>query len=194
MSEKSSKGSRLMAVLAFAFVAVFAAAAAFPTLVRAQSETGTPHLMLELPAGTVDIELLPEVAPQHVERIVTLTDDGFYDGIVFHRVIDGFMAQTGDPTGTGMGGSDLPDLPAEFSAEPFNRGVLGMARAMDPNSANSQFFITYADAPHLNGQYTVFGRVVSGMEFVDALKKGDPASNGMVTEPDAVVSATIEYR
>jgi peptidylprolyl isomerase len=187
------KGNRWIGALAFAFVTLFAAAVAYPSIVQAQ-ETGTPHLLLELPAGTVDIELLPEVAPQHVERIVTLTEQGFYDGIVFHRVIDGFMAQTGDPTGTGMGGSDLPDLPAEFSDEPFARGVLGMARTADPNSANSQFFITYADVPHLNGQYTVFGRVVSGMEFVDALKKGDPGANGMVQDPDAIVSATIEYR
>jgi len=194
MNTIALKGNRWIGALVFAFVAVFAAAAAFPSFVQAQEEAGTPHLLLELPAGTVDIELLPDLAPQHVERIVTLAQDGFYDGIVFHRVIDGFMAQTGDPTGTGAGGSDLPDLPAEFSDEPFTRGVLGMARTADPNSANSQFFITYADAPHLNGQYTVFGRVVSGMEFVDALKKGDPAANGLVQDPDAIVSASVEYR
>jgi len=192
MHETSPQRRRLIGALAFAFAAMFAAAFAFPA--AAQSEAGAPHLMLELPAGTVDIELLPDLAPQHVERIVTLAEDGFYDGLVFHRVIDGFMAQTGDPTGTGAGGSDLPDLPAEFTDEPFTRGVLGMARTMDPNSANSQFFITYTDAPHLNGQYTVFGRVVSGMEAVDALKKGDPATNGMVEGPDAIVSAKIEYR
>ena len=150
--------------------------------------------MLELKDGTVDIELLPNLAPQHVERIVTLTNEGFYDGIVFHRVIEGFMAQTGDPTGTGMGGSQLPDLPAEFSGESFTRGALGAARSQDPNSANSQFFIMFADAPHLNGQYTVFGKVVSGMEFVDAIKKGSAADNGTVTDPDKIISAKIAYQ
>ncbi|KKB11993.1 peptidylprolyl isomerase [Devosia geojensis] len=192
MNKTFTQRRRLIGALAIAFAAVLATAFAFPA--AAQDRAGTPHLMLELPAGTVDIELLPDLAPQHVERIVTLAEDGFYNGLVFHRVIDGFMAQTGDPTGTGAGGSDLPDLPAEFTSEPFARGVLGMARTNDPNSANSQFFITYADTPHLNGQYTVFGRVVSGMEFVDALKKGDPATNGMVDGPDAIVSASIEYR
>jgi len=113
---------------------------------------------------------------------------------VFHRVIDGFMAQTGDPTGTGMGGSDLPDLKAEFSSEPFVRGVLGAARTQDPNSANSQFFIMFADAPHLNGQYTVFGKVVSGVEFVDNIKKGSQADNGTVSDPDKIISAKIEYK
>ncbi len=108
---------------------------------------------------------------------------GFYNGIVFHRVIEGFMAQTGDPTGTGMGGSDLPDLPAEFTSTPFKRGTLGMARASSPNSANSQFFICFAPAPFLNGQYTVFGEVVSGMEFVDKIKRGEPPEN-----PDKIIS------
>lgn len=182
-------------ILGFIFAAVgvfIAASIAAPSASMAQE--GTPHLVLELEGGNVDIELLPELAPQHVERVITLTGQGFYDGIVFHRVIEGFMAQTGDPTGTGMGGSDLPDLPAEFSSEPFTRGVIGAARTSDPDSANSQFFITYADAPHLNGQYTVWGRVVAGMEAVDALKKGDQASNGMVQDPDRIVSAKIEYR
>src|SRR5690606_9192976 len=109
-------------------------------------------------------ELLPGVAPKHVERIVTLTTDGFYDGIVFHRVIDGFMAQSGDPTGTGTGGSDLPDVVAEFNAESFTRGAVGAARTMDPNTFNSQFFICFQDCTFLDGNYTVFGRVVSGME------------------------------
>jgi peptidylprolyl isomerase len=170
----------------------FAASIAAPSASLAQD--GTPHLMLELKDGTVDIELLPEIAPLHVERIVTLTGQGFYDGVVFHRVIDGFMAQTGDPTGTGAGGSDLPDLKAEFSNEPFVRGVIGAARTMDPDSANSQFFITYADAGHLNGQYTVWGKVVAGMEYVDMIKKGDPAANGLVQAPDRIISAKIEYR
>ncbi|AKR55527.1 peptidyl-prolyl cis-trans isomerase [Youhaiella tibetensis] len=184
---------RFIGILAFAFVAVIASALGVPQAAQAQ-QTGTPHLMLQLKDGTVDIELLPNLAPKHVERIVTLTEKGFYDGIVFHRVIDGFMAQTGDPTGTGMGGSDLPDLPAEFSSEPFVRGVIGAARTQDPNSANSQFFIMFADAPHLNGQYTVFGKVVAGMEFVDNIKKGSQADNGAVTDPDKIISAKIEYK
>jgi len=187
-----SRADRIIGTLAFAFVAMVASALALPQAAQAQ-QTGTPHLLLQLKDGTVDIELLPKLAPKHVERIVTLTEKGFYDGIVFHRVIDGFMAQTGDPTGTGMGGSDLPDLPAEFSSEPFVRGVVGAARTQDPDSANSQFFIMFADAPHLNGQYTVFGKVVSGMEFVDAIKKG-AAGSGTVTDPDKIVSAKIEYK
>jgi len=159
----------------------------------AWAQSGTPHLILTLKSGTVDIELLPALAPKHVERIVTLVNEGFYDGIVFHRVIDGFMAQTGDPTGTGMGGSELPDVQAEFNSESFQRGVVGAARSQDPNSFNSQFFITYADASFLDGQYTVFGKVVSGMEAVDALKKGTDSS-GQVQNPDAIVTAKIEYK
>ena len=139
-------------------------------------------LYLDLDYGRVVIELRPDLAPQHVERIRTLAADGFYDGIVFHRVIDGFMAQTGDPTGTGTGGSDLPDLPAEFSAQAFLRGTLGMARTNNPNSANSQFFITFEPAPWLNGQYTVFGQVIEGMEFVDQITRGEPPAN-----PDRIV-------
>jgi peptidylprolyl isomerase len=183
---------RTFGKLAFAAAALVASVAAFPQLAFAQ--TGTPHLMLTLKDGVVDIELNPKLAPKQVERIVTLADKGFYNGIVFHRVIDGFMAQTGDPTGTGMGGSDLPDLPAEFSAEPFVRGVVGAARAQDPNSANSQFFIMFTEYPSLNNQYTVFGKVVSGMEFVDNIKKGDPGNGGMVEGPDKIVSAKIEYK
>jgi cyclophilin family peptidyl-prolyl cis-trans isomerase len=176
----------------FALVAAAVLAATFAAPAFAQ--TGTPHLILTLEGGDVDIELLPELAPKHVERIVTLTNEGFYNGVVFHRVIDGFMAQTGDPTGTGMGGSELPDLAAEFTdKESFQRGVLGMARAQDPNSANSQFFITYADASFLDGQYTVFGKVISGMEYVDALPKGTDQS-GMVQNPGKIVSAKIEYK
>jgi peptidylprolyl isomerase len=192
MSLASSRTGRFAGIITFAFVLLFAATAAFPLAARAQE--GTPHLLLELKDGTVDIELLPELAPQQVERIVTLANEGFYDGIVFHRVIEGFMAQTGDPTGTGMGGSDLPDLPAEFSDEPYVRGIVGAARAQDPNSANSQFFIMFDEASSLNGQYTVFGRVVSGMEFVDNIKKGDPRQNGTVENPDRIVSASVEYR
>jgi peptidylprolyl isomerase len=143
-------------------------------------------LLIQLESGPVTVELLPDVAPQHVARIKELTREGFYDGIVFHRVIDGFMAQTGDPTGTGRGGSTKPNLPAEFSNTPFERGTIGMARTQDPNSANSQFFITFAPTPHLNGQYTVWGRVVDGMEHVDAIKRGEPPRN-----PDAMLSVRV---
>ena len=131
-------------------------------------------LVIELENGPVHVQLLPQVAPKHVERIKELAREGFYDGVVFHRVIEGFMAQTGDPTGTGRGGSDKPDLPAEFSQVPFERGTLGMARTSDPNSANSQFFIMFDSGHFLNGQYTVWGQVISGMEHVDALKRGEP--------------------
>jgi peptidylprolyl isomerase len=155
----------------------------------AQAQDGKPHLMLELKDGVVDIELLPELAPKHVERIIELTNKGFYNGITFHRVIDGFMAQTGDPTGTGAGGSDLPDVQQEFSSEPFVRGVIGAARTQDPNSFNSQFFIMFTEYPSLNNQYTVFGKVVSGMEFVDNITKGEPPAN-----PDKIISAKIEYK
>ncbi|WP_349361360.1 peptidylprolyl isomerase [Stappia sp.] len=143
-------------------------------------------LFLDLKDGRVVIRLRPDLAPNHVERIKTLTRQGFYDGIVFHRVIDGFMAQTGDPTGTGRGGSDLPDLGAEFSNAPFKRGTLGMARAQSPDSANSQFFIMFADGDWLNGQYTVFGEVVEGMEHVDAIKRGEPVQN-----PDKILKLQV---
>ena len=145
-------------------------------------------LNLQLKSGTVVIELLPDVAPGHVERIKTLVKDGFYDGIVFHRVIDGFMAQTGDPTGTGRGGSSYPDLKAEFSNTPYKRGTLGMARTMNPDSANSQFFICFSNdgCSFLTGQYTVFGQVTSGMELVDGIAKGEPPAN-----PDKIVKATL---
>jgi peptidylprolyl isomerase len=179
---------RLFGALAIAAATVFAAPA------WAQTPAGKPHLILTLPKGDVDIELLPELAPGHVERIITLTNQGFYNGLKFHRVIDGFMAQTGDPKGDGTGGSDLPDLKAEFTTSvSFQRGVLGMARAQDPDSASSQFFITYADASFLDGQYTVFGKVVSGMEAVDALKKGTDQS-GVVDGPDSIIAAKIEYK
>jgi peptidylprolyl isomerase len=124
--------------------------------------------------GLVVIKLMPDIAPNHVARIKELTREGFYNGVVFHRVIEGFMAQTGDPTGTGSGGSDKPDLKAEFSDYNFGRGVIGAARTSDPNSANSQWFICFDDASFLNGQYTVWGEVVSGMEFVDAITRGEP--------------------
>jgi len=149
-------------------------------------------LIMETTQGNVVIEMRPDLAPKHVERIKTLARQGFYDGIVFHRVIDGFMAQTGDPTGTGRGGSDLPDLPAEFSAEPFERGVVGMARSQNPNSANSQFFITFAPARFLDGQYTVWGRVVEGMEYVDMIKKAPRSDqSGTVRDPDQMISLKV---
>ena len=170
----------------------FLAVLALGVSVEAAAETDPENtLLLELKDGTVEIRLRPDLAPKHVERIKTLARQGFYDGIVFHRVIDGFMAQTGDPTGTGTGGSDLPDLKAEFSPRPFERGVLGMARTNDPDSANSQFFIMFASAPHLNGQYTVFGEVTSGMDLVDNIKRGDPDKGGMVSDPDRIVSLKV---
>ncbi|MGF1623013.1 MAG: peptidylprolyl isomerase [Rhodomicrobiaceae bacterium] len=146
---------------------------------------------LDLKDGRVTIELLPEVAPQHVERFKQLTKEGFYDGLKFHRVITGFMAQTGDPTGTGAGGSSYPDLPAEFTnAESFSRGTLGAARTQDPNTANSQFFITFEATPHLDGQYTIFGRVTDGMEHVDKIKKGQ-GQGGEVSDPDTIVKMQL---
>lgn len=149
------------------------------------------QLVIKLKDGDVIITLRPDIAPKHVERIKTLASEGFYDGIVFHRVIPGFMAQTGDPTGTGRGGSKLPDLEAEFSDENFGTGVLGMARSNDPNSANSQFFIMLADGDFLNGQYTVFGEVTSGMEFIHKIKKGTRAGNGAVSDPDKIISMKV---
>lgn len=149
--------------------------------------TDENRLRMETSQGPVVIELNQEVAPQHAERLKTLAREGFYDGIIFHRVIDGFMAQTGDPTGTGTGGSKYEDLQAEFSNLPFERGTVGMARSASPNSANSQFFITFDEAAHLNGQYTVVGQVVEGMENVDKLARGEPPAN-----PDRIVSMTVE--
>ena len=135
-----------------------------------------------------DITLRPDLAPKHVAQITKLATAGFYDGIVFHRVIDGFMAQTGDPTGTGMGGSDEPDIPAEFTAEHYARGTVGMARANDPNSANSQFFIMFADGGFLDGKYTVWGQVdENGMACVDKVERGEPPAN-----PDKMIKVTVE--
>jgi peptidylprolyl isomerase len=134
----------------------------------------TDTLILTLETGDVKIRLRPDVAPNHVARIRELADEGYYDGVVFHRVIDGFMAQGGDPTGTGSGGSDRPDLQAEFNALPHVRGTCSMARTSYPHSANSQFFICFDDARFLDGQYTVWGEVIEGMDYVDALPKGEP--------------------
>ncbi len=148
-------------------------------------------LYLDLEYGRVVIALRPDLAPNHVERLKRLSRAGFYDGLVWHRVIDGFMAQTGDPNGDGSGGSDLPDLRAEFNDGKHGRGALSMARAASPNSANSQFFIVLDESPHLNGQYTYFGQVVEGMEFVDQIRKGNPARNGSVIYPDRIVQMQV---
>ena len=160
-------------------------------------------MIITLKDGDVTIALRPDLAPKHVAQIKKLVREGAYDNVAFHRVIDGFMAQTGDvkfgnmkkgfsPEAVGTGGSDLPDLPAEFSqSEHYKRGTLGMARSEDPNSANSQFFITFGDASFLNGQYTIVGNVVSGMELVDHIKKGDEADNGTVSNPDRMIKVRI---
>ena len=150
-------------------------------------------LVLNLDSGgDVVIRLRPDLAPQHVARIKELTSEGFYDNVVFHRVIDGFMAQGGDPTGSGMGGSDKPNLPAEFSREPHGRGTASMARSQSPNSANSQFFICFDDASWLDRQYSVWGEVVEGMEHVDAIKKGDGSSGAVSGTPDKIIKARVE--
>ncbi len=143
-------------------------------------------LYLDLTYGRVVIRLRPDLAPQHVARVKELARAGFYNGIVFHRVIPGFMAQSGDPTGTGRGGSGRGNVRGEFSREPFRRGTIGAARTNDPNSADSQFFICFTDVPHLNGQYTVWGQVVSGMEFVDRIRPGEPPAN-----PDRIVRMQV---
>ena len=161
-------------------------------------------MILKLKDGEVKIELFPDVAPGHVKRIKELANSGKYNGVVFHRVIDGFMAQTGDVqfgnsdskefnlSRAGMGGSDLPDLKAEFNNLPHERGTLSMARSQNPDSANSQFFICFQPAPFLDRQYTVFGKVISGMEFVDKIKRGDSNNNGAVTDPDKIISFKSE--
>jgi peptidyl-prolyl cis-trans isomerase B (cyclophilin B) len=150
-------------------------------------------LILELKDGLVKIRLRDDLAPGHVERIKTLAGQGFYDGVVFHRVIPGFMAQTGDPTGTGGGGSDLPNLKAEFSEERHKRGTVSAARTANPNSANSQFFICFDDAPWLDRQYSVWGEVTEGMDVVDKIKKGGEHNNGAITgDPDRIIKARIE--
>jgi peptidylprolyl isomerase len=154
--------------------------------INAKAQNMDDILYIELKDGVVAIEMKPDIAPKHVERIKMLANEGFYDGIVFHRVIDGFMAQTGDPTGTGTGGSMEPDLPAEFSQENFGRGTVGMARTSDPNSANSQFFICFDDCSFLNGQYTIWGQVIEGMEFVDNITRGEPPRN-----PDQMINVTV---
>jgi peptidylprolyl isomerase len=167
------------------------AALALPLLAASSAwaiEDADNTVILTTKNGKVVIKLRPDWAPKHVAQIKALVKRGFYDGIVFHRVIPGVMAQTGDPTGTGTGGSDLPNLPAEFNQTHFKRGVLGMARSQEPDSANSQFFIVFDDAGFLDGKYTAFGEVASGMDVVDKIKAGTQANNGQVTNPDKIVT------
>jgi peptidylprolyl isomerase len=165
--------------------------AAFALVAPATAQAPKPDpantLVIELKSGKVLIQLRPDLAPKHVERVKQLAKQGFYNGIVFHRVIEGFMAQTGDPTGTGTGGSGQAKLPAEFSNTPFERGTIGAARTGDPNSADSQFFIVFKHTPHLNGQYTVWGRVLEGMEHVDQIKRGEPVQN-----PDKMMKVYLQ--
>jgi peptidylprolyl isomerase len=181
-------------------LAILLAVSSTPSFAQDATDGPGPNLVIEVAGaanGTVVIDLLPDVAPQHVAQIVALAKEGAYDGVVFHRVIDGFMAQTGDVqngkaggdlSAAGTGGSSLPDIPAEFSNTlSFQRGVVGMARAQDPNSANSQFFITFADASFLDGQYTIFGNVVSGMDIVDAIQRGEPPAT-----PDVMTKVTVQ--
>jgi len=175
----------VLSALITAFLVAFA-----PGLLPASAQaTLDDVLLLDLKDGRVTILLRPDLAPKHVERAKQLARDGFYDGTVFHRVIDGFMAQGGDPTGTGTGGSKYPDVPAEFTNKAkFVRGTVGAARAQDPNSANSQFFITFGPAPFLDGQYTIWGQVIDGMDAVDKIKRGEPPSN-----PDKIVKVQVAF-
>ena len=179
--------TRLLTVVAFILFA------ALPTMGNAAPPLDPENtIYMQLPAGQVVIKLRPDLAPNHVKRVKELTRAKFYDGLTFHRVIPGFMAQSGDPNGDGSGGSKLPDLKAEFTDTNFGRGTIGAARTPDPDSANSQFFICFQDCSGLNGQYTVWGEVVSGMEFVDKLKAGDPnIDDGRVTNPDKIVKMQV---
>jgi cyclophilin family peptidyl-prolyl cis-trans isomerase len=171
------------------FFAALALGILTATAALSQQPAADPQntVYLDTKDGRIAIRLRPDLAPKHVEQIKTLTKRGFYNGVPFHRVIAGFMAQTGDPTGTGTGKSDLPNLPAEFTPTPYKRGTVGMARSQSPNSANSQFFICYEGCGPLTGQYTVVGEVVSGMDVVDKIKKGDSQANGVVQNPDRIV-------
>ena len=181
---------------------VVAAALLVPQFAGARAADPENTLVITLKDGDVTIALRPDLAPKHVEQIKALAREGAYDNVAFHRVIPGFMAQTGDvqygdmndgydASAAGMGSSSKPDLPAEFSSEPFVRGTVGMARSQDPNSGNSQFFIAFDDASFLNGQYTVVGNVVSGMELVDNIKKGSEANNGSVADPDRMIKVRV---
>ncbi len=181
----------MVRILAFVFAFVCAVSALAQVKLPAGLDPQNT-ILLDTRHGRVIIKLRNDVAPQHAERIRRLAHEGFYNNCTFHRVIPGFMAQTGDCIkGDGTGGSKYPNLKAEFSNVPFKRGIVGMARASDPNSANSQFFIMYGDAASLNGQYTVIGQVVSGMDVVDKIKKGSEANNGSVTDPDRIVRMQV---
>ena len=186
------------ALAAVAFIALSQGAVQTASAANAENT-----VVLKLKDGDVAIQLRPDLAPKHVAQIEKLVGEGAYNGVAFHRVIPGFMAQTGDvkfgnvdkgfdASRVGTGGSDYPDIPAEFSKEPFVRGTVGMARSQNPNSANSQFFIMFADGAFLNGQYTVVGEVVSGMDIVDEIKKGSEADNGAVENPDKIIKATLQ--
>jgi peptidylprolyl isomerase len=172
-------------------VLVLVLAAAVPAAAQQPATDPQNTVYLDTKDGRVTIRLRPDLAPKHVEQIKTLTKRGFYDGIVFHRVIPGFMAQTGDPTGTGTGKSDLPNLPAEFTREPYKVGTVGMARSQSPDSANSQFFICFEGCGSLTGQYTVVGEVTSGMDAVRKIKAGTAANNGTVSSPDKIVKMQL---
>jgi len=172
------------------FVMLFAAVAAGLASASARAASPDNTLYMDLKDGRVVIELRPDLAPKHVQRIKKLVKEGFYNGLTFHRVIAGFMAQTGDPKGDGTGGSKYPDLPSEFTPTPFKRGTVGAARSASPNSANSQFFICLEDAPHLNGSYTVWGQVTEGMELVDRIKKGS-GGDGRVFNPDKIIKMQL---
>ena len=172
-------------------IAASAALAATPAFAQAKGDPENT-LYLDTKDGRITIALRPDLAPKHVAQIKTLVRRKFYDGLVFHRVIDGFMAQTGDPNGNGTGGSDLPDVPGEFSkTAKFKRGTVGAARSSSPNSANSQFFVCFAEASNLDGQYTIWGEVTSGMDIVDKIKKGDARRNGTVASPDKIVRMVL---
>ena len=178
----------------FTGLALAASVFAASSVAQAQAPAADPEntMIIQTKDGNVTVRLRPDIAPRHVAQIKALVRKGFYNGVVFHRVIDGFMAQTGDPTGTGMGGSDLPNIPAEFTQTPFVRGTVGMARSQSPNSANSQFFICFNDrgCAGLRGQYTVVGQVADGMGAVDKVKRGAPGS-GTVSGPDRMISVRI---
>ncbi|MGY6534737.1 MAG: peptidylprolyl isomerase [Pararhodobacter sp.] len=173
------------------------------SMAQTSAPAGAPVLEITVAgeaSGVIRIALRPDLAPQHVERVITLAEQGAYDGVIFHRVIDGFMAQTGDvehgapggnPALAGTGGSDMGNLPAEFSSEPFARGTMGMARAARPDSANSQFFLMFAPAPHLNGQYTVLGQITDGFEVLDAIKRGRGSNGAVLGEPDRMESVRV---
>jgi peptidylprolyl isomerase len=185
--------TRLLALFAVLFA--IAPAAIVPAIAQQGLPAGADPqntLIIDTTQGRIVVKLRNDIAPKHAERLKQLARDKYYDNVPFHRVIAGFMAQTGDgERGNGTGGSKYPNVPAEFSNVPFTRGIVGMARASDPNSANSQFFIMFADGPFLNGMYTVIGQVLSGMDVVDKLKKGDPQANGTVVGPDKMVSVKV---